>query len=304
MKLKISYEKSKHWRHIQNKKVILTIYLVLRILVVATMVAQFFNGNYENVMLCVLTLVLFMLPSFCERRLHIDLPDTLEVIVLLFIFSAEILGEIQEFYILIPGWDTVLHTLNGFLCAAIGFSIVNILNEDKRTSMHLSPLYMAVKAFCFSMTIGVLWEFFEFSMDQFTGSDMQKDFFISAVNSVALNPNGLNEVVSLPDIQKTVVYYMDNGEQVSYVMNGGYLDVGILDTMKDLMVNCLGALVFSAIGIVYIKNRGRGKVAQSFIPQLKTEEEIEAAKADLEMQKLKLQLKKEEIRSARKQKKE
>lgn len=131
MKLKISYEESKHWRHIQNKKVILTIYLVLRILVVATMVAQFFNGNYENVMLCVLTLVLFMLPSFCERRLHIDLPDTLEVIVLLFIFSAEILGEIQEFYILIPGWDTVLHTLNGFLCAAIGFSIVNILNEDQ-----------------------------------------------------------------------------------------------------------------------------------------------------------------------------
>ena len=140
MKLKISYEESKHWRHIQNKKVILTIYLVLRILVVATMVAQFFNGNYENVMLCVLTLVLFMLPSFCERRLHIDLPDTLEVIVLLFIFSAEILGEIQEFYILIPGWDTVLHTLNGFLCAAIGFSIVNILNGDKHTSMHLSPL--------------------------------------------------------------------------------------------------------------------------------------------------------------------
>ena len=86
MKLKISYEESKHWLHNQNKKVILTIYLVLRILVVATMVAQFFNGNYENVMLCVLTLVLFMLPSFCERRLHIDLPYTLEVIVLLFIF--------------------------------------------------------------------------------------------------------------------------------------------------------------------------------------------------------------------------
>ncbi len=266
MKLKISYEESKHWRHIQNKKVILTIYLVLRILVVATMVAQFFNGNYENVMLCVLTLVLFMLPSFCERRLHIDLPDTLEVIVLLFIFSAEILGEIQEFYILIPGWDTVLHTLNGFLCAAIGFSIVNILNEDKRTSMHLSPFYMAVTAFCFSMTIGVLWEFFEWGMDNLVGLDMQKDTVLTGFNTVMLDPQGRNVAYHVRNVTDTILVFAD-GSTMSMGL-GGYLDIGLMDTMKDLLVNLIGAVVFSFFGYFYVKSKGKGKVARNFIPNV------------------------------------
>lgn len=266
MKLKISYEESKHWRHIQNKKVILTIYLVLRILVVATMVAQFFNGNYENVMLCVLTLVLFMLPSFCERRLHIDLPDTLEVIVLLFIFSAEILGEIQEFYILIPGWDTVLHTLNGFLCAAIGFSIVNILNEDKHTSMHLSPFYMAVTAFCFSMTIGVLWEFFEWGMDNLEGLDMQKDTVLTGFNTVMLDPQGRNVAYHVRNVTDTILVFAD-GSTMSMGL-GGYLDIGLMDTMKDLLVNLIGAVVFSFFGYFYVKSKGKGKVARNFIPNV------------------------------------
>ncbi len=266
MKLKISYEESKHWRHIQNKKVILTIYLVLRILVVATMVAQFFNGNYENAMLCVLTLVLFMLPSFCERRLHIDLPDTLEVIVLLFIFSAEILGEIQEFYILIPGWDTVLHTLNGFLCAAIGFSIVNILNEDKHTSMHLSPFYMAVTAFCFSMTIGVLWEFFEWGMDNLAGLDMQKDTVLTGFNTVMLDPQGRNVAYHVRNVTDTILVFAD-GSTMSMGL-GGYLDIGLMDTMKDLLVNLIGAVVFSFFGYFYVKSKGKGKVARNFIPNV------------------------------------
>ena len=266
MKLKVSYEESKHWRHIQNKKVILTIYLVLRILVVATMVAQFFNGNYENVMLCVLTLVLFMLPSFCERRLHIDLPDTLEVIVLLFIFSAEILGEIQEFYILIPGWDTVLHTLNGFLCAAIGFSIVNILNGDKHTSMHLSPFYMAVTAFCFSMTIGVLWEFFEWGMDNFAGLDMQKDTVLTGFNTVMLDPQGRNVAYHVRNVADTILVFAD-GSTMSMGL-GGYLDIGLMDTMKDLLVNLIGAVVFSFFGYFYVKSKGKGKVARNFIPNV------------------------------------
>ena len=266
MKLKISYEERKHWRHIQNKKVILTIYLVLRILVVATMVAQFFNGNYENVMLCVLTLVLFMLPSFCERRLHIDLPDTLEVIVLLFIFSAEILGEIQEFYILIPGWDTVLHTLNGFLCAAIGFSIVNILNGDKHTSMHLSPFYMAVTAFCFSMTIGVLWEFFEWGMDNLAGLDMQKDTVLTGFNTVMLDPQGRNVAYHVRNVTDTILVFAD-GSTMSMGL-GGYLDIGLMDTMKDLLVNLIGAVVFSFFGYFYVKSKGKGKVARNFIPNV------------------------------------
>ena len=128
--------KSVLMQDMRSKKVVLPVYLVLRALVILTGVAQFFNGNYENVFLCVLTLILMLMPTALERQLHIDLPDTLEIIILLFIFAAEILGEIQEFYLLIPFWDTVLHTLNGFLFAAIGFSIVNLLNENK----HIVPV--------------------------------------------------------------------------------------------------------------------------------------------------------------------
>ena len=108
------------------------VYVILRVLVVLALVAQVFNGNFENVFLCVLTLILFTIPSFIERTIRIDIPDTLEIIILLFIFAAEILGEIQAYYVQFPYWDTMLHTLNGFLCAAIGFSLLDILNRDER----------------------------------------------------------------------------------------------------------------------------------------------------------------------------
>lgn len=107
-----------------------------------------------------------------------ELPPPLEITILCFIFAAEILGEVNAFYVLIPGWDTILHTLNGFLAAAVGFSLVMILNDNEGLTFDLSPFFLALTAFCFSMTIGVLWEFFEFAMDCFFHTDMQKDTVI------------------------------------------------------------------------------------------------------------------------------
>ena len=239
------------------------VYMVLRALVILMMVLQIFNKNYENVFLCLLTLVLFTLPSFVEHRFKIDLPDTLQIIVLFFIFAAEILGEIGSFYTRIPYWDTVLHTVNGFLCSAIGFALVDILNKSPRTSFSLSPLYLAVAAFCFSMTVGVVWEFFEFGMDVFTGSDMQKDTVVTAINSVIFDPDNLNRVVKKP-IESVIV----NGEDWM-AMYGGYIDIGIYDTMKDLFVNFIGAVVFSVIGFFYVKSRGKSRFAERFIPKVK-----------------------------------
>lgn len=269
-------------RKIRKADKAVVVHLVLQIFVVLTTISQFFHQNYNNVFLCLLTLILFNIPKIVEYRIHIELPTLLEVVILLFIFSAEILGEIHSFYTRIPHWDTMLHTLNGFLMAAIGFAMIDILNRDSRFHISMSPLFVAFVAFCFSMTIGVIWEFFEFSMDQLAGMDMQKDFIVSSVHSVALDPNGLNEVVSIPNIEQTVLYYTQNGEALSYVIDGGYLDIGIKDTMKDLIVNCIGALVFSVIGVFYLKNRGKGKVAAGFIPQMMTEEEIEAVQAELD----------------------
>lgn len=263
-KLQSAYQRVR--KHLQNKKAVLSVYLVLRLLVIITMVLQLLGGHFQNVFVCILTLVLLMLPSIIERRIRVELPDALQIIIMLFVFAAEILGEIQEFYVLVPHWDTVLHTINGFLFAAIGFSIVNILNENKRVSMTLSPVYMAVAAFCFSMTIGVLWEFFEWGMDCVFATDMQKDTVLQALSSVALHPDGRNIPVVLTGITDMTVTFADGTQQTLGL--GGYLDMGLQDTMKDLLVNLIGAVVFSVIGFFYIKTKGKGRFAKLFIPQV------------------------------------
>lgn len=241
------------------------VFFVLRLLVIVMMILQIFNRNYENVFLCILTLLLLVMPSLVQVTMKIELPTTLEIIILVFVFAAEILGEIREFYIVFPFWDTVLHTLNGFLAAAIGFSMVDLLNRSERMVFKLSPLFTAIVAFCFSMTIGVIWEFFEFGMDQILGFDMQKDTILHTIRSVMLDPAGGNNVAQIGNITNVVV----NGKDLGL---GGYLDIGLIDTMKDLMVNFVGAVIFSIIGYFYVKNRGKGRVARRFIPRKKKAE--------------------------------
>lgn len=242
------------------------VYMVLRALVILTLVLQALKQNYENVFLCILTLILLIVPSFIQVNLKIELPTALEITMLLFIFSAEILGEIQAYYIKIPAWDTVLHTLNGFLMAAIGFALVDILNRSDRFSFQLSSAFLALVAFCFSMTIGVIWEFFECGMDMFFGLDMQKDMVVHSIHSVMLDTSARGNVpVAIEGIESVTV----NGQDLGL---GGYLDIGLLDTMKDLFVNFIGAVVFSVIGYFYVKNRGKGNFAKRFIPSLKTKE--------------------------------
>ena len=252
------------WR---TKRSVTLVYILLRASVILVMLAQIFNRNFENVFLCVLTLFLFMVPSMLERKLDIALPNTLEIIILLFIYAAEIMGEIGAYYVTFPYWDTVLHTLNGFLCAAIGFSLLDILNRHNSTRFHLSPLYLAIVAFCFSMTVGVIWEFFECTMDQLFFLDMQKDTVVQSIGSIMLDPTGGNHPVVLHNITDVIVVQAD-GTQTALGL-GGYLDIGLLDTMEDLFVNFIGALTFSIIGYFYVRSRGKGKFAKRFIPVAK-----------------------------------
>ena len=241
------------------------VFSILRILVLAVLVRQIMLASYESAFFCVLTLL--YVPSWVQVKLRIELPPPLEITILCFIFAAEILGEVNAFYVVVPNWDTMLHTLNGFLAAAVGFSMVILLNDDERLTFHLSPFFLALVAFCFSMTIGVLWEFFEFSMDYFFGFDMQKDTVIHSIHSVLLDPTRTNTVVTIPNIQDVVI----NGQSLGV---GGYVDIGIIDTMKDLFVNFIGAVVFSITGFFYAKSKGRRRTpAQGFVPSKKTEEQ-------------------------------
>ena len=241
------------------------VYFTLRIIVIVMLILQLLNRNYENVFLCALTLVLLIMPSLVQITFKVELPTTLEIFILVFIFAAEILGEISEFYLVFPFWDTVLHTINGFLAAAIGFSMVDLLNRSEKIVFNLSPLFMAIVAFCFSMTIGVVWEFFEFVMDQIIGYDMQKDTVIHVIRSVTLDPAGHNVPYVIDNITETAV----NGQELGL---GGYLDIGLIDTMQDLIVNFIGAFIFSVIGFFYVKNRGKGGFANRFIPRRKAKD--------------------------------
>ena len=240
---------------------VFTVYVILRLLVVAALIRSAMLKEYESMFVCLLVLVLFMLPSFLERKLKIDLPDTLEIIILIFIFAAEILGELGCYFIHYPSWDTMLHTTSGFLCAAIGFSLVNLLNKDNRISLSLSPLYMAIAAFCFSMTIGVLWEFIEFSADRLFLLDMQKDTVITTISSVTLDATNSNTPIVIRNINDVAV----NGQSLGL---GGYLDIGLYDTMEDLFVNFIGAVVFSLFGYFYVKHEGKGKLVESLVPRV------------------------------------
>ena len=254
-------------RELREHKSSFIVFSILRILVLVVLVRQIMLANYEGAFFCILTLLLLYVPSWIQVKLRIELPPPLEITIFCFIFAAEILGEVNAFYVVIPGWDTMLHTINGFLAAAVGFSMVMLLNDDDRITFHLSPAFLALVAFCFSMTIGVLWEFFEFGMDFFLGTDMQKDTVIHAIHSVSLDPTLSNKVVTIPDIQDVVI----NGESLGL---GGYLDIGIIDTMKDLFVNFIGAVVFSLSGFFFARSKGRRKsAAQGFVPSKKTAEQ-------------------------------
>ena len=240
--------------HIKTDKKSFTLYLILRALVILTLYRCLLRGNYESVGICVLSLLLFLLPSFFETRLKIQIPTAFEMTIYLFIFAAEIMGEINHYYVLIPGWDTMLHTINGFLCAVVGFSLVDLLNRNSE-DIKLSPLYVTLVAFCFSMTIGVLWEFLEFSIDQILHLDSQKDYIVNCFNSVTLDPNHSGALIHVSNITETIIHTA-SGE--TSLIENGYLDIGIIDTMKDLFVNFLGAIVCSVLGYWYITQREKG----------------------------------------------
>lgn len=264
-------EKMKHFHQLvmeelrENRSTFL-VYSGMRILIFGMLILQVFNRNFENVFLCILTLVLMIMPSVVQATFKVEFPSLLEIVILIFIFSAEILGEISSFYLKYPYWDTVLHTLNGFLCAAIGFSLVDIMNRQSRFKFDLSPLFVSITAFCFSMTIGVLWEFFEFGMDMFFHLDMQKDTVIHTINSSLLLPETGKIITGITEV-------VVNGKELRV---GGYIDIGLIDTMCDLFVNFIGALVFSTMGFFYVKRRDSKSLVKGLVPTPWSEEKSNA----------------------------
>ena len=249
---------------IKENRNVFILYTILRFMVFAALIRSLFIRNFEGAAICLLTLALFLIPSFLEGALQVNIPPLFQGIIYCFIFAAEILGELDHYYTTFPFWDTALHTLNGFLFASVGFVTVDLLNRHS-SNVHLSPLYLTMVAFCFSMTIGVLWEFLECGADLFLGQDMQKDFIIQDFQSTKLDPTHSQKNFPVTGAVKTEIYTAAGDV---YKVEGGYLDIGIRDTMKDLLVNLIGAVVFCSFGSIYLHVGDRGKVASSVVKGL------------------------------------
>ena len=202
--------------------------------------------NIENIFLCVLTLILFMLPHALNRWLKLYIPPVMEIVIVVFIVCGIILGEVESFFVRFPYWDTILHTVNGIVCAAISLSLVVILNKQDKLLFRLSPVFLMIVAVSFSMLIGVLWEFFEFGVDRILKKDMQKDTWISEISTVSLGMDSNNEVITISPVEKVTI---NDGE----VVLNGYLDIGLYDTMEDLFVTFIGAISFNLFASIYSK---------------------------------------------------
>ena len=172
---------------IREHKSSFIVYVTLRALVILVMILQIFNRNYEGVFYCILTLILLMIPSFIQMELKIELPTTLEIFILIFIFCGGDTG--RNRFLLYKGSELGYDAPHDqwIPCGGDRISLVDILNRNEKVKVQLSPLFMAVVAFCFSMTIGVMWEFWECGMDLFLGMDMQKDTIVHSISTVMLD---------------------------------------------------------------------------------------------------------------------
>ncbi|MCL2771953.1 MAG: hypothetical protein FWD71_01270 [Oscillospiraceae bacterium] len=159
--------------------------------------------------------IAMLLPGLLERRIHLHIPSIMLVSYALFLFGAIYLGEVRRFYYTVPNWDTILHVFSAAALGSIGFSIVNILNKSEAVAFSLSPVFVALFAFCFALSLGAMWEIYEFSMDGVLHTNMQK-------------------------------YALESGEKLIG-------QAALSDTMKDIIVDAIGAFVMSSIGYISLK---------------------------------------------------
>lgn len=164
---------------------------------------------------CLLGIVALFIPNIISKKKKIEIPNIMYLVYVIFLYAAIFLGEVRDFYYRVPHWDTILHTFSGAGIGALGFSVVSLLNKNEDIKFSLSPFFVSLFAFCFAVTMGAFWEVYEFSFDGFLGLNMQK-----------------------------------------FALENGTLLIGraaLADTMKDIIVDMLGAFLSCLIGYVSLK---------------------------------------------------
>lgn len=232
----------------RKNKFTTTLFLIMQGITLACLVRELIVGEWQEIGLCVLTMFLFCLPYLISIIFRVKIPAGLLTIVFLFIFSAEILGEFNDFYQLFPVWDIILHAISGFIAASVGFSLIALLNK-KLDLKQFSQTFLLVVPLCFSLAVGAVWEMLEYSCDTIFQTDTQKDTFVTEIRTVSLGPDRRNKVLKLPDIAETRLYDQSGREIARF---DDYLDIGLHDTLEDMFVNFIGAIVFGVIEYLYL----------------------------------------------------
>ena len=143
---------------------------------------------------CLLGIAVLSIPSIVSRKWKFELPNFLYVMYYLFLYCAIFLGEVLHFYYLLPHWDIVLHFFSGAMLGALGFILVSQLNNSEGIHVSLSPFFVALFAFCFALSCGVLWEIYEFVFDDLLGLNMQK--FITATGEILQGHNAVQDTMT------------------------------------------------------------------------------------------------------------
>lgn len=197
-------------------------YLICRIIFGSS--TEFYETSHRTdadyvlmIVQCLLGIVVLHVPGFLSRRFKFDVPNTMYILYILFLYCAIFLGEVRNFYHVIPHWDTILHGFSSIMTGLFGFMVVSILNQSSKATIHLSPLFVALFAFCFSMTIGTLWEAYEFIFDGMLGMNMQKFLLEDGTSLIGRD--------------------------------------ALADTMEDILVDGAGALIASVCGYFSLKHQ-------------------------------------------------
>ena len=218
----------RRWKRLRaDCRPLLIFHFMLRAAIVCLALWKLCHGRWGSFGLCMLTLALCDVPSLVEDVMKLRVGALIDVVASLFAVSANICGEILGFYLRFPWWDVMLHVIWGFLAGLLGCAFLEALQGTE-----LRKYAAALAALGFAALSGILWEFFEFTMDAIFVWDMQKDAWLPSVNSVLLNPDGVNAAVTVAP--ETVV--------VDGVLWPGLLDPGLRDTISDLFLNFLGSL--------------------------------------------------------------
>lgn len=237
------------------------IYVLLNLIIIINAIIEIINGNITNIVICVVSIILLFFPNFLEKKLNIKVPYILKILIYFYIFGTQILGEVNHFYLRVKYWDKIFHGLHGVIGSSIGFSLVYLLNKN---SIHkvFKPFFVVLTAFCISISISVIWEVLEYTLDISFKTDSQNDRYIDSINTVYLDSKKEGNVIKIDDISYVVLYDKNNNELKKL---NGYLDIGLFDTMNDLIINIVTSLLFCFYSYWYLLNKEKYCVINNFV---------------------------------------